>query len=43
MEKMGFRYERDFPFAGLAHRLYRLAAADWPGYHESERRIRKCI
>ena len=24
MEKLGFRYERDFEFAGLLHRLYRL-------------------
>jgi [ribosomal protein S5]-alanine N-acetyltransferase len=29
MEKLGFRYERDFTFAGLPHRYYRLAAADW--------------
>jgi [ribosomal protein S5]-alanine N-acetyltransferase len=25
MEKLGFRYERDFEFAGLVHRFYRLA------------------
>ena len=24
MEKLGFRYERDFEFAGLGHRFYRL-------------------
>jgi RimJ/RimL family protein N-acetyltransferase len=29
MEKLGFQYERDFEFAGLWHRLYRLVAADW--------------
>jgi len=29
MEKLGFRYERDFEFAGLVHRFYRLAAEDW--------------
>ncbi len=29
MEKLGFRYERDFLFAGLPHRFYRLAAAEW--------------
>ena len=29
MEKLGFRYERDFDFAGLMHRYYRLVAADW--------------
>lgn len=29
MEKLGFRYERDFEFAGLRHRFYRLVAADW--------------
>ena len=29
MEKLGFRYERDFEFAGLEHRLYRLAVAEW--------------
>jgi RimJ/RimL family protein N-acetyltransferase len=28
MEKLAFRYERDFEFAGLLHRLYRLMAAD---------------
>jgi RimJ/RimL family protein N-acetyltransferase len=31
MEKLGFRYERDFEFAGLGHRLYRLVAGDWKG------------
>ena len=29
MEKLGFQYERDFTFAGLVHRFYRLAAEDW--------------
>ena len=29
MEKLGFRYERDFEFAGLVHRFYRLVAEDW--------------
>jgi RimJ/RimL family protein N-acetyltransferase len=29
MEKLGFRYERDFTFAGLPHRFYRLPAAAW--------------
>jgi RimJ/RimL family protein N-acetyltransferase len=29
MEKLGLRYERDFEFAGLLHRFYRLAAAEW--------------
>jgi [ribosomal protein S5]-alanine N-acetyltransferase len=33
MEKLGFRYERDFDFAGLGHRFYRLATGDWRGYH----------
>ena len=32
MEKLGFRYERDFDFAGLVHRYYRLVAGDWAGY-----------
>lgn len=27
MEKLGFQYERDFEFAGLRHRLYRLGRA----------------
>ena len=35
MEKLGFRYERDFEFAGLGHRFYRLVAGDWRGYHGS--------
>ena len=30
MEKLGFRYERDFEFAGLRHRLYRISAGEWP-------------
>lgn len=29
MEKLGFRCERDFEFAGLRHRFYRLAKAEW--------------
>jgi len=29
MEKVGFRYERDFEFAGLRHRLYRLVRSWW--------------
>jgi RimJ/RimL family protein N-acetyltransferase len=29
MEKLGFRYERDFEFAGLGHWFYRLIAGDW--------------
>jgi [ribosomal protein S5]-alanine N-acetyltransferase len=28
MEKLGFRYERDFEFAGLPHRFYRLVARE---------------
>jgi RimJ/RimL family protein N-acetyltransferase len=36
MEKLRFRYERDFEFAGLVHRLYRLVAADWRGYHGAD-------
>ena len=31
MEKLGFRYERDFDFAGLLHRFYRLVAGEWKG------------
>jgi RimJ/RimL family protein N-acetyltransferase len=31
MEKLGFRYERDFEFAGLLHRFYRLAPGEWRG------------
>ena len=31
MEKLGFRYERDFEFAGLLHRFYRLVAGEWEG------------
>ena len=37
MEKLGFRYERDFEFAGLLHRFYRLAAGDRKGYHREDR------
>ena len=33
MEKLGFRYERDFAFAGLPHRFYRLVRAGWEAYH----------
>jgi ribosomal-protein-alanine N-acetyltransferase len=29
MEKLGFRYERDFQFAGLPHKFCRLSATDW--------------
>jgi RimJ/RimL family protein N-acetyltransferase len=36
MEKLGFRYERDFEFAGLVHRFYRLAAGEREGYHGKE-------
>ncbi|MEI8373724.1 MAG: GNAT family protein [Planctomycetota bacterium] len=32
MEKLGFRYERDFKFAGLVHRFYRLVKGEWKGY-----------
>jgi RimJ/RimL family protein N-acetyltransferase len=32
MEKLGFRYERDFEFAGLLHRFYRLVKGEWKGY-----------
>jgi [ribosomal protein S5]-alanine N-acetyltransferase len=31
MEKLGFRYERDFEFAGLLHRCYRLVKNEWNG------------
>jgi len=31
MEKLGFRHERDFEFAGLPHRFYRLVAGDCKG------------
>jgi [ribosomal protein S5]-alanine N-acetyltransferase len=31
MEKFGFRYERDFEFAGLRHRFYRLTRGEWEG------------
>ena len=37
MEKVGFRYERDFDFAGLGHRFYRLAAGEWKGYDGGDR------
>jgi RimJ/RimL family protein N-acetyltransferase len=29
MEKLGFQYEREFRFAGLRHRYYRLTAGEW--------------
>jgi [ribosomal protein S5]-alanine N-acetyltransferase len=35
MEKLGFRYERDFEFAGLVHRFYRLVAGEWKRYDEA--------
>lgn len=38
MEKLGFRYQRDFEFAGLVHRCYRVVAAEWRGYHGADRR-----
>jgi RimJ/RimL family protein N-acetyltransferase len=31
MEKLGFRYERDFDFAGLVHRFHRLVKGEWKG------------
>ncbi|MGA2069026.1 MAG: GNAT family N-acetyltransferase [Thermoguttaceae bacterium] len=37
MGKLGLRYERDFEFAGLLHRFYRLVTADWRGYHGAGR------
>jgi hypothetical protein len=37
MKKLGFRYERDFEFAGLLHRFYRLVAEDWQWYHGADR------
>jgi RimJ/RimL family protein N-acetyltransferase len=36
MEKLGFRYEHDFDFAGLVHRFYRLVAKDRERYHGKE-------
>ena len=36
MEKLGFRYEWAFEFAGLVHRYYRLAAGEWTGYHGTD-------
>jgi hypothetical protein len=33
MEKLGFGYERDFEFAGLLHRFYRLVKGERKGYH----------
>ncbi len=32
MGKAGFRYEREFEFAGLLHRCYWLAKGEWKGY-----------
>jgi len=32
MEKLGFRYEQDFDFAGLLHRFYRLVKGEREGY-----------
>ncbi len=29
MEKLGFRYEREFDFAGMLHRFYRLVKGEW--------------
>jgi RimJ/RimL family protein N-acetyltransferase len=34
LDKLGFRYERVFEFAGLEHRFYRLVAVEWKGYDE---------
>ncbi len=34
MEKLRFRYERDFEFGGLPHRFYRLVAGEWNRYDE---------
>jgi RimJ/RimL family protein N-acetyltransferase len=36
MEKVGFRYERDFLWAGLPHRLCRLERARWRESYPSE-------
>lgn len=33
MEKLRFRYERDFDFVGLGHRYYRLTKGEWEGHH----------
>jgi len=37
MKKLGFRYEREFEFAGLLHRFYRLVKGEWRGYHTGEK------
>jgi [ribosomal protein S5]-alanine N-acetyltransferase len=37
MEKLGFRYERDFDFAGLPHQFYRLTREEWEGYHPTSK------
>ena len=29
--RLGFRYERDFVFAGLRHRFYRVVKKEWEG------------
>ena len=31
MEKLGFQYERDFDFAGMLHRFYRVVKEEWNG------------
>jgi [ribosomal protein S5]-alanine N-acetyltransferase len=36
MEKLGFQYERDFEFAGLTHRVYRLVGREWKRYHGTD-------
>jgi hypothetical protein len=36
MEKLGFRYEREFEFAGLKHRFFRLLAGDWEGQRSDQ-------
>jgi RimJ/RimL family protein N-acetyltransferase len=37
MEKLGFQYEREFEFAGLLHRFYRLVAGEWKRYDGADR------
>ncbi len=37
MEKLGFRHEHDFEFAGLPHRFYRLATGVWRGYRGGDK------
>lgn len=36
MEKLGFQYERDFAFAGLPHRFYRLLRSQWQDRDDRE-------